>query len=625
MRRPREILDRLWQEFVNIRIWLFPPRLPRGFSPSSPLPPLPAPSRVAALLAGTSFPGELLTFAREILAHRFPLPGLELEAGPDIRWRKDYANAVETGLPYFRMVPYLNVRRAGDHKIIWELNRHQHLVLLAQLYQFDADPALLAEIWRELKSWLDANPFQRGINWASALEVAFRAFSWIWIYHLVGREMPAALRRRFLESLIRHGRHIEVNLSFYFSPNTHLLGEAVVLHALGLLFPEIPNAQRWRDLGSRVVSNQLDLQVRNDGAHFEQSTYYHVYALDMFLFHGILAGAGEAYRARVARMADYLAAVQGPARVLPFIGDDDGGRFFHPFGVRRMFGRATVATCAVWLDRPAWPYVRQDLFPQAAWWLERGEGSASVASLSRLFPDTGMAVMTAPDRHILIDVGPFGPWGSGHSHSDTLSIVARAGDREILIDSGTYTYVGDPAARNWFRGSAAHSTIRIDGRDQANPVNPFRWSDQPAVSVRAWTTSDSDDSLDAQCTSRGFTHRRRVRYIKPDLLLIVDDVSGPPGQHTIEQFWHLDSSEDVKRITVEGATDLTESWRSDVFGARRPSVTLVVRRECALPIRWAAAIHLGNCPSPVSIERSEAGILFGAPGLQLTWELRECG
>ena len=130
-------------------------------------------------------------------------------------------------------------------------------------------------------------------------------------------------------------------------------------------------AEHWRELGAKVVDQQLDRQVRSDGAHFEQATYYHVYALDMFVFHGILVGeTRNAYREKVALMADYLAAVQGPSRDLPFIGDDDGGRFFHPFGPRDTFGRATVATCAVWLSR-SWTYTREDLFPQAAWWLGR--------------------------------------------------------------------------------------------------------------------------------------------------------------------------------------------------------------------------------------------------------------
>jgi hypothetical protein len=619
MRRPREILDRLRQEFLNLFLWRFPPRLPQDFAPLAPLPGLPAPSDVVRSLSTTNLVPELRSYATDILAHRFPLLGVSIETGPEIHWRKDYINGPETGCRYFRLIPYLDRSRAGDHKNIWELNRHQHLVLLAQLYQFDRDRAVLTEIWQELEGWLDANPFQRGINWASALEVAFRAISWIWIYHLAGNEMPATLRSRFLEALMRHGRHLEVNLSFYFSPNTHLLGEAVALHALGALFPQFPRAPRWRALGAKVVNDQLERQVRSDGAHFEQSTYYHVYALDMFLFHGILTGADESYRAKIALMADYLAAVQGPARILPFIGDDDGGRFFHPYGARNQFGRATQATCAVWLNRSNLGYTREDLFPQAAWWLGRAEGDATATFSSRLFAASGMVVMNTGDRHVLIDAGPFGPWGSGHSHSDTLSIVARSGDREILIDPGTYTYVGDD--RNWFRGSAAHNTIRIDGLDQATPVNPFRWSDQPRVSIHAWSTSIEEDFLDAECVSRGITHRRRVRFIKPDLLLIVDEISGRPGEHAIEQFWHLASPEERDRVVTDGIAKIRESWRSDVFGRKIPAFTMQLQEESALPFLWPSAIHLGSAFCTVSIERSTAGVRFSVPDRRLTWEV----
>ncbi len=602
MRPPREIRDRLRQELRNLVLWAAPPpRLSEQIAPA-PLPLLPEPAKVAALLSGTSFPDELRSHARDILAHRFPLLGLKVETGREIRWRKDYVNGPETGASYFRLVPYLDAARAGDHKVIWELNRHQHLVLLAQLYWFDADPALLTEIWSELESWMDANPFARGINWASALEVAFRALSWTWIYHLTGRHMPPRLRGRFFESLERHGRFIEVNLSFYFSPNTHLLGEAVALHALGALFPVFPRAARWREIGAEIVNAQLERQVRTDGAHFEQSSYYHVYALDMFLFHGILARAGKEYREKIALMADYLAAIQGPSRTLPFIGDDDGGRFFYPFGCRRRFARATLATCAAWLGASRWSYDREDLFALAAWWIGCADGSARAPLRSRLFAESGMAVMTAGDRHILIDAGPFGPWGSGHSHSDTLSIVARAGDREILIDPGTYTYVGDAAARNWFRGSAAHNTLRIDGLDQAAPVNPFRWKDQPKVILRDWKTTETGDFLDTECAFSGFFHRRRVHFLKPDLLFIVDAVSGLPGEHEIEQFWHLDSAEDRPRIATSDPAELISDFRSDAFASRKAGVALHVRKRSQLPATMAAALDLGAADRELTVE-----------------------
>ena len=62
---------------------------------------------------------------------------------------------------------------------------------------------------------------------------------------------------------------------------------------------------------------------------------------------------------------------------------------------------------------------------------------------------------------MLVDAGPFGRGSGGHSHSDTLSLVLRIGPEELLIDSGTYSYLGDPAARERFRSSAAHNTIRV--------------------------------------------------------------------------------------------------------------------------------------------------------------------
>src|ERR1035437_4461197 len=50
--------------------------------------------------------------------------------------------------------------------------------LLAQAFLLTRRREYLDEAFRQIESWLDANPFLHGINWASALEVAFRALSW---------------------------------------------------------------------------------------------------------------------------------------------------------------------------------------------------------------------------------------------------------------------------------------------------------------------------------------------------------------------------------------------------------------------------------------------------------------
>ncbi|MBV8817615.1 MAG: alginate lyase family protein, partial [Acidobacteriaceae bacterium] len=538
-RSPRELRDRAWQEYRNLALLARPPGASAKVATPSPLAIFPDPVGVARDLRNGDFAREVLETADQILAHRFPLLGVTIDTGPQIAWRRDYLSGKETACDYFRLVPYLDATRAGDHKLIWELNRHQHLVLLAQAFLFSEDGRYLEEIKRQLESWMLANPFQRGINWASALEVAFRSLSWMWVYHFVGDRFEPLFRDRFLHVLELHGRHLEVNLSFYFSPNTHLLGEAVALHALGVLFPEFARSGEWRDLGGRVVREQREKQVRPDGAHFEQSTYYHVYALDMFRFFELLDGRSI----HTQPLAEVLHALMGPARRLAFFGDDDGGRFFHPFGRRDEFGRASLAACGIGSDDC-------DLHAMAAWWITENQMEPR-GWRSRLFADSGLALMSHGPVQCVIDAGQFGPWGSGHSHSDTLSFTVRLADEDILIDSGTYTYVSDPVARDWFRGSAAHNTIRIDGRDQAIPAGPFRWTNQPAVRILEWRSDMQEDCLAAECCYGGFTHKRTFVFRKPGRLLVTDEITGPVGEHLIEQFWHLGSEAARARLQID--------------------------------------------------------------------------
>lgn len=603
MRSPTELAFRFRQELAGLYLWRYPPSLTA--EPGRPT--LPDAASVATRLRSTPFAAGVVRLANEILRHRFPIFGGFLDAGDQIHWRRDYVHQLETGTPYFRRVPYLDIGRAGDHKYIWELNRHQHLVVLAQAFRFTGDREYLVEAERQLVSWLAANPFLRGINWTSALEAALRALSWVWLDHLAGAALTLEFRHALLTALYRHGCFLEHNLSVYFSPNTHLLGEAVALHALGALYPDFPRSRRWRARGHRLVEEQMEKQVREDGTHFEQSTYYHVYALDFFLWHDLLAETAAGYRDKLRRMAAYLDALLGPAGRIPLIGDDDGGRVFHPYGDRDSFGRATLATCGVRFARPEWIRAKDDLPEQAAWWIgERAldaEPARDEAAVSRLFPDAGVAVMVAEDVQIVVKAGGFGSSSAGHSHSDGLSFVCRRGEQEILIDPGTYTYLADAEWRNRFRGSAAHNTVRIGGRDQAAPAGPFRWEGRPTVHIRKWASTAERDWLDAECRYGGFVHRRRFLFLKPDLLFILDRVDGPPGEHLIEQFWHGSGDPDAfHRLVLSGPSKPVEAWRSRQFGSKElaPAQCMVYRGP--LPILLAAAVNFGEIPVAVRLE-----------------------
>jgi len=650
MRSPAEIAWRLRQEIENIRLWVKPPALVAA-PPYAPLERLPEPRRLAAALQRSPFLAELEALADRIVAHRFPLLGLEIETGPEIAWRRDYLSGIETRPVYFRRIPYLDARRVGDHKLIWELNRHQHLVALAQAWLGTGRRRYLEEIRAQLESWLTANPYARGINWASALEVAFRALSWTWVYHLAGGELEEEFRRRLLAELYRHARFLETNLSVYFSPNTHLLIEAVALYAFGRLFPWFPRAARWRRRGAGLVRAQLAAQVRNDGSHFEQSTYYHVYALDAFLFHAVVEEVDARFRQRLAQMARWLDALAGPERELPFLGDDDGGRFFHPYGVRSRFARATLATAAL-VARAEVAFEPEDLFEQAFWWigpqaLEARPHPGARKRRSQIFADSGLAVLSHAGLHAVFDAGPFGAGSAGHSHSDALSLVLRYGGSPVLIDPGTFTYVSDPLWRERFRGSAAHNTLRLDGADQAEPAGPFRWRNPPSVELRVFTTTAEHDFVEAVCRYRGFSHRRRLLILRDPLLVVVfDDVDAETATTAavlMEQFWHAGlplaplAAGRIRlghcaAISLAGgdAVEVTEGgeygWRSPAFGVKTPAPVLRAIARRNLPAGLAAVLVVRPDPPELTFGESAAGwSLRVAPEPALSFEFPRTG
>ena len=617
MRSPAEIIFRLRQELANLYLYAMKPRA-RIEPPPAPLDGLPDPRAVASRLQGTDYAATITATAGLIAAHRFPIFGELVDTGTEIDWRRDYVHGRSTPAPYFRRVPYLDFAASGDHKWVWELNRHQHLVVLAQAYLLTGDAGHVREIERQLRSWLDQSPFQCGINWTSALEVAFRALSWIWVFHLAGAELAPETRRDLIDGLHRHGLHLEYNLSVYFSPNTHLLGEAVALHAIGRLFPALPRAARWRTLGRRIVLRQMDFQIRKDGSHFEQSTYYHVYALDLFLLHHLLEPAPDFYRETMGRMAGFLDALLGPGRRLAFFGDDDGGRLFHPYGPRDGFGRATLATCG-YVAGGGWRFSADDVPEQAAWWLgavEPSPESLSPPPCSHLFADSGLASMTHGEAHLIVDAGPFGWGGAGHSHSDTLSLVAFLGDEEILIDPGTYTYIADAEWRDRFRGSAAHNTVRIGGRDQADPQGPFRWRSKPEVSVLCWTTNADYDFLDAACGR----HRRRIVLVKAAAVALILDEAG--GTEEVEQFWHP-GERAARRLAFSRPAERLQGWRSRVYGHKEPAEVLCVRAHA--PAMLGAAIDLGDGPGEPGLELRERRLEWSGRGIRVTATFPESG
>jgi hypothetical protein len=93
-----------------------------------------------------------------------------------------------------------------------------------------------------------------------------------------------------------------------------------------------------------------------------------------------------------------------------------------------------------------------------------------------------------------------------------------------------------------------------------------------------------------------------VLFAKPALLLVLDTVEGPAGEHTLEQFWHLTTLADACRFSFTAPARTVESWRSLALCSRQTAPELAVELRGELPARIAMALDLSEYPSDAPLE-----------------------
>ncbi|HEX6736741.1 MAG TPA: heparinase II/III family protein, partial [Vicinamibacteria bacterium] len=399
------------------------PRPPRA-APAAPAPAsLLAPEAGIAALVAARWPetaAALVAAADRVLAGRFDLLGYrDLSFGDPIDWHFEPVAGRRLPRVHWSRIDPLDAAQVGDSKVVWELGRMQWLVTLGQAYRLTGDARYAAGAAAAVRGFLQANPTGVGIHWSSSLECALRIISWSWAYSLFGAE---ALGREVVDAMMGsiavQARHVERYLSFAYSPNTHLTGEALGLLYAGLLQPRLPRAARWRLQGLDILRTQYQRQVLEDGIYFEQAAAYQRYTADMGLHLLTLARAGgfqipDEFSARLCRLLDALLWLRQPDGSLPPIGDADGG-WLLPLSPRDPADlRGTFGVAAALLGRPEYAWAAGGTVPEVAWLLgQRGvaasDGLAAAPPAdppSRAFHEGGYVVMASgwePEAHQLV-------------------------------------------------------------------------------------------------------------------------------------------------------------------------------------------------------------------------------
>lgn len=443
--------------------------------PVPPLAALPGPPPVPAEAAART-----RAAAAEILAGTVRLFGTPVEVGATPDWHGLLHDPGRWPVDDWWRIDLRSGQRPGDAKWVWELSRHQHLVVLARAVHLDPEePDLRGALERQLWSWLAAAPPEVGVPWASNLEIALRCLAWLEILSLVGRRLDPALTGAMTRVLWHAGDHLLVELPYTLStmPNNHLIADAVGLHALGRAFDH-PRAHRWRALGSRLLTGQCRREIRGDGSSVEESLSYHRFVIELLVRHVCLAGGAAApVRGALGRATAFLTGLGVLDGPVPQFGDWDAARALVSTGDPSDL-RGTVTAALAVLGDGAEPEDRAT-HDEAAWYV--GEGTPRPAARPHPASTAGGMVRVAQGPcTVFVRSHPPG-W---HGHADLTSVAVAVEGRWVLGDPGTGTYNGSLAVRDHFRGAAAHGVLRLGGDEPLRPHRVFRWHDRAGGGVR---------------------------------------------------------------------------------------------------------------------------------------------
>lgn len=319
---------------------------------------------------------------------------------------------------------------------------------------------------------------------------ALRIINWIKFISIHYDEIGHERLRVWNDSLYSQYIHLSRNLEYHLLGN-HLLEDAYALFIASIYFSD---EKRYNKV-KRLLRRQLDEQVLNDGAHFEQSPMYHCILLDRLLdccnfsFHNL--------RFRDQKEIDNflkVAAVKMLGHLGSILYDDGTYPLFNDSASRvsptpnQIFSYASALGIV-------WNKIQMD--------------------------ESGYRKLTNSEMEVFADVGNVtASYQPGHTHADTFTYELRIDGKPFVADTGISTYEKNER-RQYERGTSAHNTVVVHGMDSSEVWSGFRLGKRARVAV----ISDTRNKIEACHDGYGKSNiHRRVFEIGDDFFRITDSV-----------------------------------------------------------------------------------------------------
>lgn len=529
----------------------------------------------------------LVARAEQIAAGRLSFFDLEAKSlGEPILWNHDHGAGKPTSMGPIQSVDYRDFRRNGDCKLVWEPNRHHHLVVLARAYRATGERRYAEAVAHQLTSWMEQNPFGYGMNWRSPLELGVRLINWVWAIDLIRDSgvLDGAFYGRFRHNAFLHCWETARKYSKGSSANNHLVGEAAGVYVGASYFPSFSLSEKWRREAKAILCREIMAQTYSDGCIREHGLGYQFFVLQFYLICGLVGRwthdeFPDAYWRRIERMIEFVAALAEGGEQLPMFGDRDDG-YVLDLGDRPEQVEALLSLAALVFSRGDFKR-RAGPLSQTAYWLL---GPTAVEDYARLadappvtealrsqsFPESGYHLLQAgrPGEGALslfFDCAELG-YGAiaAHGHADALSFALRLDGRDVLVDPGTYDYFSYPEWRQYFRKTCSHNTLMVDEQDQSELQGTFLWGRRATCRLEDWqvdgaTTVVVGSHDGYRRLSDPVIHRRTLRLLgeKGEIEILDELECRQPHRVTLgfqfaEQCALEPSGADGYRVRIEG-------------------------------------------------------------------------
>ena len=471
-------------------------------------------------------------------------------------------------------------QKSGDIKFVWEASRFCFLYDIVRYdyhYELDHSDFVISKIL----DWIEKNPLNCGPNYKCSQEISIRVLNWLFAlnFYKYSEALTEEKWSTIIQSLYWQIRHVYENINFsrYTVRNNHAITESMTLYLMGLMFPTMPDAKKWRKKGKKWFEQEIKYQVADDGSFIQDSMNYHRVLIQLLTIAIAISDKnGDSFSDAVYEKAhkalNFLYQCQDEVSGwLPNYGSNDGALFFPLSTADYRDYRPQLDALHFLLTGKK---LYNEAFEDACWYLSFGKSLHAYPALTRMngITDFGVSGYYVIRENRTLTFVRCGNWNCKQGCTDELHMDVWCNGQNVLSDGGSYSYNTTSELVRYFSGTEAHNTVMVGKNDQMLKGPRFVWMYPPTVErATVYETEDEyvfeGSVLAFKQLGKNIRHSRIIRKKKGANCWEVKDMVGNSPINDMRQLWHTDAA-DITFESTSSTSKTSDALHSDYYGVK---------------------------------------------------------